>query len=118
MSKKDKAAANAANGAQKFRPDQLSVIFDHEHYGELSQDANRWLPLICRYTGARGNEIARLELEDLYEDELGVPVFDISWVGDDKSIKGPDSARLTPIHPDLLALGLLERACVVRTIAT
>lgn len=109
VSKKDKAAANAANGAQKFRPDQLSVIFDHEHYGDLSQDANRWLPLICLYTGARGNEIARLELADIYEDDLGVPVFDISWVGDDKSIKAAASARLTPIHPDLLALGLLDR---------
>lgn len=109
VSKKDKAAANAANGAQKFRPDQLSVIFDHEHYGDLSQDANRWLPLICLYTGARGNEIARLELADIYEDDLGVPVFDISWVGDDKSIKAAASARLTPIHSDLLALGLLDR---------
>ena len=107
--KKDKAAANAANGAQKFRPEQLTAIFDPAHYGALSQDANRWLPLICLYTGARGNEIARLELADIYVDDLGVPIFDISLIGDDKSVKGPDSARLTPIHPDLIAMGLLER---------
>lgn len=107
--KKDKAAANAANGAQKFRPEQLATIFDPAHYGELPQEADRWLPLICLYTGARGNEIARLELADIYEDEFGINVFDISFVGDDKSIKGKDSARTTPIHPDLIALGLLER---------
>src|SRR3546814_13581399 len=83
VSKKDKAAANAANGAQKFRPDQLSVVFDPAHYGALSQEADRWLPLICLYTGARGNEIARLELADIYEDELGIPVFDISVIGDE-----------------------------------
>src|SRR3546814_64556 len=93
VSKKDKAAANAANGAQKFRPDQLSVVFDPAHYGALSQEADRWLPLICLYTGARGNEIARLELADIYEDELGIPVFDISVIGDDKSIKGPEIGR-------------------------
>src|SRR3546814_10324774 len=33
----------------------------------------------------------------------------MSVIGDDKSIKGPDSARLTPVHPDLVAMGLLER---------
>lgn len=107
--KKDKAAANAANGAQKFRPDQLVAIFDPAHYGDLPQEADRWLPLVCLYTGARGNEIARLELADIYEDEFGVPVFDISLVGDDKSIKVSASARHTPVHPDLVALGLLER---------
>src|SRR3546814_1935495 len=72
VSQKDKAAANAANGAQKFRPDQLSVVFEPAHYGALSQEADRWLPLICLYTGARGNEIARLELADIYEDELEI----------------------------------------------
>jgi len=109
VSKKDKAIANATNGAQKFRPEQLVAIFDPAHYGDLPQDADRWLPLICLYTGARGNEIARLELADIYEDEFGVPVFDISLVGDDKSVKVKASTRQTPVHPDLIALGLLER---------
>src|SRR3546814_21123622 len=55
VSNKAKAAANAANGAKKFRPDQLSVVFDPAHYGPLSQEANRWLPLIFLFPGARGH---------------------------------------------------------------
>src|SRR3546814_17565406 len=73
VSKKDKNAANAANGAQKFRPDQLYDVFDPAHYGALSQAADRWLRLTCLYPGARGNEIARLEFAENDEDAYSIP---------------------------------------------
>ena len=58
--------------------------------------------------GARSNEVARLELEDCREED-GVPIFHFTWLGEDKSLKTDASERKTPVHPDLIRLGLWER---------
>jgi integrase len=96
-------------GWQKFTTDQISQMFDPTNFAQLKNSADRWLPLILLYTGARANEVAHLELPDLREED-GVKVFDFNLHGDHKRLKNEASDRLTPIHPDLIALGLWERA--------
>ncbi|WP_241753969.1 DUF6538 domain-containing protein [Xanthomonas translucens] len=63
-----------SHGSQAFTPDQVKRIFDPENFKQLKGEAARWLPLILLYTGARSNEVARLELEDCRE-EGGIPIF-------------------------------------------
>ncbi len=97
-----------SHGSQAFTPEQIQRIFDPENFKQLKGDAARWIPLILLYTGARSNEVARLELEDC-RDEDGIPIFHFTWIGDDKSLKTDASDRKTPVHPDLIRLGLWER---------
>ena len=65
-----------------------------------------WLTMIAAFTGARVNEIAQMLVTDVRE-EKGVMVFDINAESDDKSLKTKGSKRIVPIHPQLIALGLL-----------
>jgi len=97
-----------SHGSQAFTPEQIQRIFDPENFKQLKGDAARWIPLILLYTGARSNEVARLELEDCREED-GLPIFDFTWMGEDKSFKTDASDRKTPVHPDLIKLGLWER---------
>jgi len=69
-----------------------------------------WAALIALFTGARANEIAQLHVEDIRK-------LDTFWVFDfnehdpartKKRLKTGDSARLIPIHPKLIDLGLLD----------
>ena len=71
-----------------------------------------WVPLLALFTGARQGEIAQLYLEDLRRED-GVWVFDINGKLD-KKVKTKTSARLVPIHPFLLDLGLVTYAQELR----
>jgi integrase len=112
--KKVKKARAKSHGAQAFTHEQLRLMFQPEHYQRMKSHAARWHPLLLLYTGARSNEIGRLELADLYEyprgcaEGSGTKVFGFSLVGDDKSLKNEDSERKTPIHPHLIALGFWD----------
>lgn len=66
-----------------------------------------WVPLIALFTGARSGEIIQLRVEDVRE-EQGVRFFDINDDGDDKRLKTANSKRISPVHPMLIELGLLE----------
>lgn len=96
------------HGWQAFSAPQLAKIFDPEAFESMRSEDARWLPLIALYTGARSNEIAHLELEDCFE-FLEQPIFDFNYLGPHKSLKNEASARKTPVHPDLIELGLWER---------
>lgn len=113
VTKKVKAARAGSHGAQAFDPDQIELMFRPEHYARMRKLASRWAPLLLLFTGARSNEIGRLELADIYEHPkgcepgTGTKILSFSMVGDDKSLKNPDSVRRTPLHPQLIALGFL-----------
>ena len=112
--KRVKAKRAGSHGAQAFDPEHIELMFRPEHYAKMQTLAARWAPLLLLFTGARSNEIGRLELADIYEfpkgcePETGTKVLSFSMVGDDKSLKNDDSTRKTPIHPQLLALGFWE----------
>ncbi|WP_242108188.1 site-specific integrase [Luteimonas aquatica] len=109
--KKERRRRAKSHGWQAFSAAQVGKIFNPEAYARLRTEAARWLPLLALYTGARANELAHLEIEDCYNylGNVAVPVFDFNFLGDHKSLKTDASERITPVHPDLIALGLWER---------
>lgn len=66
-----------------------------------------WLPLIAAFTGARLNEITQLRTIDLREDR-GIWVFDFTAQGEGQRLKTASSARIVPVHPQLVDLGLVR----------
>lgn len=97
-----------------FKPEELSTVFGGKWFapGRLrSPDsigaAAIWLPVILYYTGARLEEIAALNSEDVRQIQ-GEWVFDIRPEGEQRSLKNAQSARVVPVHPDLIDLGLLN----------
>jgi integrase len=63
-----------------------------------------WIPRILALSGMRLGEVAQLRKCDVRE-ERGVLVFDVNGE-DGKELKTPQSRRLVPVHPRLVALGL------------
>ncbi|WP_057667465.1 site-specific integrase [Stenotrophomonas koreensis] len=109
QSKKNKRESRA-RGWEPFDQDQLRTIFSPANFERMPLAHSRWLVLLALYTGARSNELAYLELPDIRQMEgSSLWVFDFNIRGEFKSTKNEDSDRLTPIHPNLIALGLLER---------
>ncbi|MBJ6726796.1 site-specific integrase [Geomesophilobacter sediminis] len=65
-----------------------------------------WIPLIGLFSGLRLNEICQLHVEDVVKiDDCWC--FDINGAGD-KRLKNDASARVIPIHPKLIELGLIR----------
>jgi integrase len=101
--------------------DQLRAIFssplftgcraDNREYepGNLQiRDWRYWIPLIALFSGMRLGEIAQLLVDDVRE-EHGVWIMHVTTDGDDaKTLKTTGSERIVPLHPTLIALGLLE----------
>jgi integrase len=69
-----------------------------------------WVALIALYTGARLEEIAQLTTADVREEGANgatVWVIDVHNGGENK-LKNDSSARLIPVHSELVRLGLLD----------
>ena len=115
FSKSDKRAASKKNGFEAFTLAQLKTLFDPHNFVRLRGTRNRWMAVLGLYTGARAKELALLELLDVGPDAVeGVPVLDFNLMGEFKTLKTEASPRKTPIHPDLIALGLMERVEALR----
>jgi len=99
-------------GFEPFSSDQLRVIYAPDNLAKL-KPAIRWGALMGLYTGARVSEIGQLALDDFFEDE-GLPCFRITASGEGQSLKTDASERVVPIHPELVALGLLEHVGSLR----
>lgn len=67
-----------------------------------------WIPLIAAYSGGRREELAQLYVEDIHQHEGGAWFIRIIDDRPDKSVKTDSSRREIPVHPDLIALGLLK----------
>lgn len=100
-----------------FQPEQFPEIFDPEKF-RPRKPSHFWVPLILCFTGARRDEIAQLHLNDVKLD-AEVPYLKITdeiEPGIDllvrpearKRLKTWSSARVAPIHPILLEVGLAE----------
>jgi len=93
-----------------FSGEQIELIQDtiiHNEQGLIKKKYQYWGPLIGLYTGARLNEIAQLELDDIRQEE-GIWCFDINDKSEGKTLKTTSAKRLIPIHSKLIALGLIE----------
>lgn len=75
------------------------------------RSARFWIPLISLFNGLRLNEACQLDVTDVRSVEE-VPCFVITELSEgataDKRLKTASSSRVVPIHPQLVALGLLK----------
>lgn len=75
---------------------------------EIIHDALFFILLLVWYTGARREEICKLKLDDIFENEvLGIPYLFIRPT-DTGRIKCKSSKRKIPLHSELMRLGLLR----------
>lgn len=116
-----KKSAKARDERHPFTPEELRIIFHAPLYtGCQSLKAWRtpgdfvprdsglyWVPLIALFTGARSGEIIQLYASDVAEED-GILRFQLTDNGDDQRVKTASSRRLTPIHPTLQDLGLMD----------
>lgn len=92
---------------------ELVTLFSHTEFQKLRTAEGRpgnavfWIPLIAAYTGGRREELAQLYVEDIHQHEGGSWFIRIIDDRPDKSVKTDSSRREIPVHPDLIALGLL-----------
>lgn len=66
-----------------------------------------WIPLLCRHTGARIEEMVQLRKSDVQVSEHGIHFIYVRE-GEDQRIKNGISARQVPIHEHLIELGFLD----------
>lgn len=99
---------------QAFTTDQIQSILSAIQPEKTSKPYRYWGVMLGIYTGARLNEIAQLELEDIKQSE-GIWYFDINDEADEdsphqKRLKNESSKRRVPIHDALLSAGIIEYA--------
>jgi integrase len=93
---------NKAESYEPFSPEELQKIFQPDLYlKKLKLPDFYWCPLIALFTGARAEEIASLDVEQIY------PVKGI-WIIDILKGKNANAKRRVPIHEVLIDLGLVD----------
>ncbi|MET3892718.1 integrase [Bosea sp. OAE506] len=89
------------------------VYADGQRYDAGGGEAQKWLPLISLFSGARLEEIGQLRLVDI-KSENGIAYFDMREIddtpGQSTSRKTKSSRRRVPIHRVLIGMGLLSYA--------
>jgi integrase len=108
---KDLYIVDADNKAESYEPftvEELQRIFQPDLYlKKLKLPDFYWCPLIALFTGARAEEIASLDVAQIY------PVKGI-WIIDILKGKNANAKRRVPVHKVLIDLGLVDyRASVL-----
>lgn len=86
-----------------------SPIFTSTLRPKFIGEAAYWVPLIALFTGARQDEILQLTPADIIKDEpTNSYYFDFNTRSEGKSLKTAVSLRQTPIHKELIKIGLLD----------
>lgn len=118
-----RAPKSKSVGRRPYSDEALQKLFSGPvHAGGLRPvrgrgEASYWLPLIAAYSGARLEEIAGLRVSDLIQLDLGQGSDDKAWFfrfvdvpEGNRRLKTEQSERETPIHPELIRLGLIRYA--------
>ncbi|MDF3983078.1 site-specific integrase [Luteibacter sp. PPL201] len=93
---------------EPFSASDLRTIFNRDHL-PVTLPHKFWAPLIGLYSGARVNEIAQLQVDDI-EEVVGIWGMHIR-----RQVKNTHSRRFVPLHPELIRLGLLAYVKDVQT---
>lgn len=93
----------AGEGRLPFNDDEARLLLDE---ARKLKGADRWIPWLLAFTGARVEEVAQAMVGDLREQD-GIIYLDIN-ADDGKSLKTAESARRVPLHPALVAEGFLH----------
>lgn len=120
-----KKTVRARNARPSIKPGDVTNLFRHPLWvgsgrgkrwnkpGSIVEgDGLYWLPPIGVLTGARRAEIGGLAPDDI-GDEDGTPYF---WLRPNalRGLKALASERIIPVHPQLIELGLIDRARKIR----
>lgn len=84
-----------------FTADDLRALFHSEEFKKPKKPYQYWVPVIALYTGARIEEICSLTLANIKQQ-------DDVWYFDITRSKTDAGRRQTPIHHQLIRLGLLD----------
>jgi integrase len=109
-----KATGPANHGPSRlpYSPADLKAIFSSAVFMEGERpaggagEAAKWLPLLALFTGARLEELGRLEVADVREEQDVTYLF-IHGDGEGRRVKTRGSRRRVPVHPELARLGFL-----------
>lgn len=95
-------AHNKAESYEPFKLPEVQKIFQPALYvKKMKLPDFYWGPLVALFTGARAEEIASLDLEQIYP-ENGI------WIIDILEGKTENAVRKVPLHDQLLALGFVD----------
>jgi integrase len=91
-------------------PDAAPVFSQGARPAAGGGEAAFWLPLLGLFTGARLGELAPLTAADVTTDQAtGIPIITITEDRENgRRLKTAASARVVPVHPELVRLGLLR----------
>jgi integrase len=112
-----KQGKTAGKAREAFSSEQIELIQNtiiHNEQGLIKKKYQYWGPLIGLYTGARLNEIAQLELNDIRQED-GIWCFDINDQSEGKTLKTTSARRLVPIHSKLIELGFIKYVQTLRS---
>ncbi|WP_240206603.1 site-specific integrase [Vibrio sp. CyArs1] len=109
VNRKQKIEADEGKG---YTAEQISLLFkaDTFNYSETPKPCGMacyWVPILCRYTGARVGEIVQLRKPDIGVSVDGIHFMNIRR-GNGQSVKNDSSLRRVPIHDHLIELGFLD----------
>jgi integrase len=111
----------AGSSYQPFTVAELQTLFDKlprdvKPKRHTPDTALPWVALIALYTGMRLEEIAQLTTADIREESAnGASVWCIDvHNGGENKLKNETSARLIPVHSELVRLGLLDYVKALR----
>ncbi len=99
---------------QKRRPDEERKAYDLDDIKRIAENLPRlqnkperlYVPMICMLSGMRLEEACQLYKEDVVT-VGGIWCFDVND-SKDKKLKNISSKRIIPVHPSLIAMGLLD----------
>jgi integrase len=108
-------AAASGESYQAFTDQELATLFralprEVKPGKHTPESALPWVALIAAYSGARLEEIAQLSAADIREQQANgatITVIDIHN-GGNNLLKNKASARLVPVHSELVRAGLLR----------
>jgi integrase len=97
---------------ESFTPQDLTLIFAHPKFSEckFKYPAYFWIPLIALFSGMRLDEISRLHVKDICEED---DIYTINKNEDGtcnspKTLKNTNAKRLVPIHDELINLDFIQ----------
>jgi integrase len=87
-------------------------VFKNDKANKRYGMACYWIPILCRYTGARLNEIAQLHKSDIAKSVVNGSGREIYYLnirrGEGQSVKSNSSLRHIPIPDHIIELGFLD----------
>ncbi|GGL09641.1 integrase [Caulobacter rhizosphaerae] len=102
-----------------FTPEELLKLFTPLVAERVKKPWRFWVPALAAYSGARANELCQLRVADIVDVDgrvcIDLSVFDEDGVRvTDKRLKTAASARLIPLHPEIIAAGFADFVAAAR----